>query len=455
MGERVFAKWGPGQRILAAMMLAAALMPMRLRAGEGGDDSSLLGFLSARGSERFDAERPSGRPAHGEAIADVLYTHSHGKLRLLAEGSVSTDDAEIDRLQVGWEPTPETSVWVGKFHQPASSWNFGHDHGHYLQTAISTPAIEKWADDAGALPENITGVLFDSRRPIGSSGVQLSLAAGIAPNPFHKDDSSYWVRPISRGSHPIGWGARLALLPDYVGSNNVGLLAAKQKLDVEKFSAAGFLNGARRVDETVYGAYAGGDWYQWSLNTAVYNVDLSLRETGSTRNESFVAGYAQLERRFADRYTAFVRHEDSGRTQESSYLHAVQDHFAVHRSLIGARWDFARHQALTLETSRATTLSNRSTSGINPDVGRAIGYASIGVGILILFLLVADGKYLIAACLAAAAIAAAAGIDEARDRTARGDVDKVQGRAADDILERGERKRAGRGASRVSPKWRR
>jgi len=51
------------------------------------------------------------------------------------------------------------------------------------------------------------------------------------------------------------------------------------------------------------------------------------------------------------------------------------------------------------------TLSNRSTSGINPDVGRAIGYASIGVGILILFLLVADGKYLIAACLAAAAIA--------------------------------------------------
>jgi hypothetical protein len=361
MGGRVFAKWGPAQPILAVVLLAAALLPMRLRASEGGDDSSLLGFLSARGSERFDADRPTGRPAHGAAIADVLYTYSRGKLRLLAEGSVATDDAEIDRLQVGWEPVAETSVWLGKFHQPASSWNFGHDHGHYLQTAISTPAIEKWADDAGALPENITGVLFDSRRPMGSSGVQISLAVGIAPNPLQKDDHSYWVRPISRGSHPVGWSARLALLPDYVGSNNVGLLGAKQKLDVEDLAADGFLTGARSVDETVYGAYADGDWDQWSLNTAVYNVDLSLREAAGTRNESFVAGYAQLERRFADRLTAFVRHENSARTQESSYLHAVQNHFAVRRSLIGVRWDFARHQALTVETSRTTTLSNRYT----------------------------------------------------------------------------------------------
>jgi hypothetical protein len=361
MGIRVFAKWGPAQWILAVVLLAAALLPMRLRASEGGDDSSLLGFLSARGSERFDADRPSGQPAHGAAIADVLYTHSRGKLRLLAEASVATDDAEIDRLQVGWEPVPETSVWLGKFHQPASAWNFGRDHGHYLQTAISTPAIEKWADDAGALPENLTGALFDSRRPMGSSGVQISLAVGIAPNPLQKDDRSYWLRPISRGSHPLGWGARLALLPDYVGSNSVGLLAAKQKLDVEDFAAAGFLNGARSVDETVYGAYADGDWDQCSLNVAVYNVDVSLRETALTRNESFVAGYAQLERRFADRYTAFVRYEDSARTQASSYLHAVQNRFAVRRSLIGVRWDFARHQALTVETSRSTTLSNRFT----------------------------------------------------------------------------------------------
>ena len=362
MAGRVFANWAPTRRILVVVvLLAAALVPMRLRASDGGVDSSLLGFLSARGSERFDADRPSGRPAHGVAIADALYTYTRGKLRLLAEGAVATDDAEIDRLQIGWEAVPDTFVWLGKFHEPASSWNFGRDHGHYLQTAISTPAIEKWADDAGALPENITGVLFDSRRPMGSAAVQVSLAVGVAPNPVQKDHGSYWVHPLSGGSHRVGWSARLALLPDYVGSNSIGLLGAQHKLDLDEFAAAGFLNGARGVDETVYGAYADGDWDQWSLHAAVYDVELSLRETANARNESFVAGYAQLERRFADRYTAFVRHEDSARAQESSYLHAVQSRFAVRRSLIGVRWDFFRHQAITLEASRTTTLSNRFT----------------------------------------------------------------------------------------------
>jgi hypothetical protein len=362
MARRILAKWAPTQGMLVVVLLAAALVPMQLHASdESGDDSSLLAFLSARGSERFDADRPSGRPAHGAAIADVLYTYSRDRLRLLAEGVATTDDAEIDRFQVGWEPAQDTLVWLGKFHQPASSWNFGHDHGHYLQTAISTPAIEKWADDAGVLPENITGVLFDSRRPMGTAAVQVSLAVGVAPNPVQKDDRSYWVRPISDGSHQVGWSARLALLPDYAGSNGFGLLGAKYKLNADDFVANGFLNGARDVDETVYGAYIDGDWNPWSLHAAVYHVDLSLRGTEAAHNESFVAGYAQLERRFADRYTVFFRYEDSARAQESSYVQAVQSHFAVRRSLGGIRWDFARHQAITMETSRTTTFSNRFT----------------------------------------------------------------------------------------------
>jgi hypothetical protein len=362
MARRIFAKWAPTLRILVVVLLAAALVPMRVRANDAsGDYSSLLAFLSAHGSERFDADRPISRPARGAATVDLLYTYSRGKLRLLTEAAAATDDAEIDRFQVGWELVPDTLVWLGKFHEPASSWSFGHDHGHYLQTAISTPSIEKWADDAGVLPENITGVLFDSRRPLGSAAVQVSLAVGVAPNPVQKDDRSYWVRPMSEGSHHVGWSARLALLPDYVGSNSVGLLGAKYKLGADAFVADDALNGARDVDQTVYGAYTGGDWDQWSLHAAVYHVDVSLRGAAAARNESFVAGYAQLERRFADRYTAFIRHEDSARTQESSYLHAVQNHFAVRRSLVGMRWDFTRHQAITAEMSRTMTLSNRFT----------------------------------------------------------------------------------------------
>src|SRR5258708_36488949 len=122
MARRLLAKWASTQRILVVVLMAAALVPMRLRASdESGSDSSLLAFLSAHGSERFDADRPSGRPAHGAAIADVLYTYSHGQLRLLAEGAAATDDAEIDRLQVGWEPVPDTLVWLGELYEPATA----------------------------------------------------------------------------------------------------------------------------------------------------------------------------------------------------------------------------------------------------------------------------------------------------------------------------------------------
>lgn len=348
-------------RILAAVLLATALAPTTLPAQDRADDMPLLAFLSARGTEHFNADRPRARPASGEAVADLLYTRSRGKLRLLAEGEFATDDAELDRLQLGWELVPDTLLWLGKLHEPASSWNFGQDHGHYLRTAISTPSIERWADDAGALPENITGVLLDSRRPLGvNAGLEASLAVGVAPNPSLRSDRSYWLPLVSHGSHRVGWSARLALLPDYAGGNSVGLLGARHELDADRFASTGLLP-TRHIDETVYGAYADIDVGRWTFHSAVYHVKVSLREPASPRDENFSSGYAQLERRFGEQYTVFVRHENSSGAQDSSYLHVVQDHFALRASLLGARWDLARHQALTLEASRSTSLSNRIT----------------------------------------------------------------------------------------------
>jgi hypothetical protein len=51
------------------------------------------------------------------------------------------------------------------------------------------------------------------------------------------------------------------------------------------------------------------------------------------------------------------------------------------------------------------TLSKPSGARLDPDVGRAVGYASIGLLVLIVVLLVAEGKYLLAAGLVAVAIA--------------------------------------------------
>ena len=131
-----------------------------------------------------------------------------------------------------------------------------------------------------------------------SAAVQFSLGLGLPPNPMRNSDDSYWVRPMSGGHHRIGWTARLALLPEYSGSNSIGLLASENDLDATDLEKRSLLD-ARRVDETVYGVYGDGDWGQWGLHATIYRIDFSLRESANPRTETIVAGYAQLERRFA------------------------------------------------------------------------------------------------------------------------------------------------------------
>jgi hypothetical protein len=348
------------------ILLALALAPTRLPATDTARGSSLLVFPSVQGMERFDADRSADYGPYGEAIADVLYTRTRGRLRFLGELEFSNEYAEIDRLQFGWEPVPDSFIWLGKFHEPSSSWNFEHDHGHYLQTAISTPAIEtpagdRWGEDAGVLPENVTGMLVDSTDPIGeSAAVQFSLGVGVSANPVQNSDRSYWIRPMSRGAHRIGWNARLALLPDYTRNNSFGLVASQHNLDTAGLADEGILD-ARNVDETIYGAYADGDWGTWTLHATIYHIDFNMRSSPHPRVESIVAGYAQLERRFAGRYTAFTRFENSARADDADFIQALQKRFELRRALLGIRWDFARHQAFTVELGRAATATDRFT----------------------------------------------------------------------------------------------
>jgi hypothetical protein len=258
---------------------------------------------------------------------------------------------------------PDSYVWVGKFHEPSSSWNFERDHGQYLQTAISVPAIEspakdRWGEDAGVLPENVIGMLCDVSHKIrGSAAVEVSLALGVTSNPIDSGDNGYWVRPIGRGHQPIGWDLRLALLPDASRSNSFGLLASEHRLDTTALASAGLLD-ARAVHETIFGSYADGEWGPWAVHATVYHIDFSLLEAPHERTQALVAGYIQLERRFAGGQTVFTRFESSAGARDADYVTVLHSHFEVRRDVVGMRWDFLRHQAITLEVARAATLSD-------------------------------------------------------------------------------------------------
>src|SRR5437879_3242980 len=44
-------------------------------------------------------------------IGDLFYSADEGKLRFLGELQLDTGGADMERLQVGWRLTPETSLW--------------------------------------------------------------------------------------------------------------------------------------------------------------------------------------------------------------------------------------------------------------------------------------------------------------------------------------------------------
>jgi hypothetical protein len=295
--------------------------------------------------------------------ADVVFGVTQHQFRVFGEYYITPDERDLERFQMGFEFVPETVLWIGRFHQPASAWNTEHHHGQYLQTDITRPYIERWEDEHGIIPQHITGALFESRRPMGKDGaIQISSGVGAAPAVSDRELDPIDLIGANPGRHRLSVTGRLAYLPQYVGASSMGLLFGHDDLSVSSArTLASLQSNAAKV--SVYGAYI--DWMTepWRIVAANYYVDVALTQTG--RNESFMSGYLQVERQLPRRFTVFGRVEDSARMQESRYVALFNDadgdiEIALRRQALGVRWDYTRRQALTVEISHIVSLTQNS-----------------------------------------------------------------------------------------------
>jgi hypothetical protein len=293
--------------------------------------------------------------------ADVIFGLTHEQFRVFGEYFVTGDEHDLERFQVGYEVVPDTVLWLGRFHQPASAWDTEHHHGRYLQTAITRPAIENWEDELGLIPQHITGALVESRRQMGKeAGVQISGGVGAGPVLTGQQNEPINLVGDNPGRHGLSFTGRLAYLPDYVGTSSAGLLFGHDQL----FTRAPLALAALRSDHanlTIYGAYADWSVEAWRFIGAGYYVDIALDRPNP--NESFMSGYLQVERQLPHRLTAFGRIEDSARMQESRYVALLDGHttnidITIRRAAGGLRWDYARRQALTVEFDHEVSLSD-------------------------------------------------------------------------------------------------
>ncbi len=295
--------------------------------------------------------------------ADVIFGVTKHQFRVFGEYYAAPDERDLERFQMGFEFVPETVLWLGRFHQPASAWNTEHHHGQYLQTDITRPYIERWEDEQGVIPQHITGALFESRQSIGKDGaIQISGGVGAAPALTNGSMDAIDLIGSNPGRHRLSVTGRLAYLPEYVGASSAGLLFGHDDLAASNARPLPSLRSSRAL-LTIYGVYTDWNTEPWRVVGATYYVDVKLDPT--TRNESFISGYLQIERQLPKRFTIFGRSEESARMQESRYIALFDDHdgdieIALHRQALGLRWDYARRQALTLELAHVISLNQRS-----------------------------------------------------------------------------------------------
>ncbi len=342
--------------LLFALLCAASAATHAEEVNAGSD---WLVFLSAEIKRLYGIDAARLSDPQGEFAAQIVFNHFYGAARVLVEGELSNDDAGIDRFQVGWQVGEDNTLWLGKFHQPASAWSFGHDHGHYLETAIIVPSVEEWEDEAGLLPHSAVGALWDSEHRIGSAALwQFSAAAGFTPLPNREDSHRYWMPLVPEHSGSVSWSARAAYCPTYLEETRVGVLLGRQALRFTRLADAA-LSAYQEGDESVYGVFL--DWARepWRAESSVYDVKLVLRGGAGQRSEQFIAGFAQIERQWHHELTLFARREDCSRIQSSRYAAAFGDHLTIARSAVGVRWDATRHQAYTIEAARSRTITDR------------------------------------------------------------------------------------------------
>lgn len=303
----------------------------------------------------FDRQAPFTQFYDEVVQADNLFTIQRGAFKLFGEYLVSDHEGDLERLQLGWQVSSDTVIWLGRYHQPSSEWNHEHHHGQYLSTSITRPAVEEWEDLGGILPQHFTGVLVESNHAL-SNGMYLRTAAagGLAPQLTSDGLSPFDLVHPDHNPRQFGYQARASLHPTEFADTGFGLLAANDEIAVvAPPTPAAF--GLEHVDLTLLGAFGTYAAPSWKIFATCYYVQSELYYVDRLIHDRFSVGYVQAEKRLPRQFTAFGRIEASVGASDSAYLRIYQE-AGREKYIGGLRWDFMQRQALTLQLTKTYTL---------------------------------------------------------------------------------------------------
>ena len=336
-------------------LFAAFLLSSPLARGDPWQFEYLL-MPSAQVVGTFDRQAPFAQFYDEVIAADNLFTIQRGPFKLFGEYYLSDHEGDLERLQLGWQLSSDTVVWMGRYHQPSSEWNHEHHHGQYLSTTITRPAAEEWEDLGGILPQHFTGILVESNHA-GPDGWYLRTAAagGLAPQLTSGGLEPFDLVHPDHNRRQGGYQARASLHPSEFADTGFGVLAASDDIAVVSLPTTPAALGLEHVDLTLLGVFGTYATPSWKIFATYYYVGTELHYVDRLPHNHFSVGYLQAEKRLGHEFTAFGRIEASIGAADSPYLHLFPE-AGRDKYIGGLRWDFMQRQALTLQLTKTYTL---------------------------------------------------------------------------------------------------
>lgn len=344
-------------KILRKILLLLLLLSPHIAGAEDGK----LDFLVFVGADYLERNADRGQLMEDSDFTpsiDLLLTYNNGPWRLLAEYFATDDENELERLQLGYEFSENTTLWAGRIHQPISVWNHRYHHGGYLLPSISRPSIENWEDENGVLPSHITGAMLHASQPLnGASALVYTTAIGVAPV-FTGDELLPFdiLDPDDSNSGNLAGSISISFYPDAVGENNIGMIAGYAEIEalpsIELGNTASF-----NIQQRLLGLQ--GNWSNdlWHLIGAAYHIHSDSDDPGFQLDGTFTSAYLQAMYNIGKSTNAYARLERTD-NEDSPYLQLFP-FYIYQRELLGLRWDFARQQALHLEVSSNRTVDHK------------------------------------------------------------------------------------------------
>jgi len=299
------------------------------------------------GKSNEAVEDASVRPA-----VDVLYSYAGDRFRLLGEYLWSSHESELERLKAGWQTGDNTMFWVGRMHSIAKYWTTEYHHGQFLQTSITRPSVEQWEDESGPMPSHVTGLSLERESIFPDNrAIDFGVLVGYAPR-FIEDRLVPFDLLDPDPDHGLSANLRVAFRPQAWSLSQFGLLVGWNDINVDSGSAT-VLNDLDEIRQLTVSAYGDWSWERWRVIANLIYFDNDLRYVDGPVDDRFASAYLQAEFAASGDWTVFGRIESSFNEDASPYLRMLPA-YIPHRHMLGARWDIANFQSLTVELAETS-----------------------------------------------------------------------------------------------------